>query len=185
MIIVTMVRCATGEAWPDIMLAGIGGRPCDPKSYNRFVLFELKMLKEVKIYFFNILRQGILSKYCRVVLTLVPTLLIPVSQEFNHRWVDRPGPDLWLGRLLRLLRLLHLLLLLHHDQPLCRRHHGQLWLPDKVWLLFETIKFLEMRSLMCPIIQQRFLHPWLPPPGRVYHILGRNRPQRRVSIIVH
>ena len=133
MIIVTMVRCATGEAWPDIMLAGIGGRPCDPKSYNRFVLFELKMLKEVKIYFFNILRQGILSKYCRVVLTLVPTLLIPVSQEFNHRWVDRPGPDLWLGRLLRLLRLLHLLLLLHHDQPLCRRHHGQLWLPDKVW----------------------------------------------------
>ena len=84
MIIVTMVRCATGEAWPDIMLAGIGGRPCDPKSYNRFVLFELKMLKEVKIYFFNILRQGIWSKYCRVVLTLVPTLLIPVLQEFNH-----------------------------------------------------------------------------------------------------
>ena len=84
LVIMMMVRCATGEAWPDIMLAGIGGRPCDPKSYNRFVLFELKMLKEVKIYFFNILRQGIWSKYCRVVLTLVPTLLIPVLQEFNH-----------------------------------------------------------------------------------------------------
>ena len=28
-------RCATGEAWPEIMLAGIGGRPCDPKSYGR------------------------------------------------------------------------------------------------------------------------------------------------------
>ena len=32
---IMMVRCATGEAWPDIMLAGVGGRPCDPKSYNR------------------------------------------------------------------------------------------------------------------------------------------------------
>ena len=31
----TLSRCATGEAWPEIMLAGIGGRPCDPKSYNR------------------------------------------------------------------------------------------------------------------------------------------------------
>lgn len=37
LVIMMMVRCATGEAWPDIMLAGIGGRPCDPKSYNRFV----------------------------------------------------------------------------------------------------------------------------------------------------
>ena len=35
--IIMIVRCATGEAWPDIMLAGIGGRPCDPKSYNRFL----------------------------------------------------------------------------------------------------------------------------------------------------
>ena len=34
-IITTVSRCATGEAWPEIMLAGIGGRPCDPKSYNR------------------------------------------------------------------------------------------------------------------------------------------------------
>ena len=34
-IITTVFRCATGEAWPEIMLAGIGGRPCDPKSYNR------------------------------------------------------------------------------------------------------------------------------------------------------
>ena len=31
----TFSRCATGEAWPEIMLAGVGGRPCDPKSYNR------------------------------------------------------------------------------------------------------------------------------------------------------
>ena len=29
------VRCATGEAWPDIMLACEGGRPCDEKSYSR------------------------------------------------------------------------------------------------------------------------------------------------------
>ena len=29
------LRCATGEAWPDIMLACEGGRPCDEKSYNR------------------------------------------------------------------------------------------------------------------------------------------------------
>ena len=35
LLITTLSRCATGEAWPEIMLAGIGGRPCDPKSYNR------------------------------------------------------------------------------------------------------------------------------------------------------
>ena len=28
-------RCATGEAWPDIMLAGLGDKPCDEKSYER------------------------------------------------------------------------------------------------------------------------------------------------------
>ena len=31
----TVCRCATGEAWPDIMLACEGGRPCDEKSYSR------------------------------------------------------------------------------------------------------------------------------------------------------
>ena len=28
-------RCATGEAWPEIMLAGLSGRPCDEKAYER------------------------------------------------------------------------------------------------------------------------------------------------------
>lgn len=28
-------RCATGEAWPDIMLDATGGRPCDPKALER------------------------------------------------------------------------------------------------------------------------------------------------------
>ena len=28
-------RCATGEAWPDIMLAGVAGRPCDERAYER------------------------------------------------------------------------------------------------------------------------------------------------------
>ena len=32
---VCISRCATGEAWPDIMLACEGGRPCDEKSYSR------------------------------------------------------------------------------------------------------------------------------------------------------
>ena len=36
LLITTVSRCATGEAWPEIMLAGVGGRPCDPKSYNRY-----------------------------------------------------------------------------------------------------------------------------------------------------
>ena len=43
-IMMTMVRCATGEAWPDIMLAGIGGRPCDPKSYNRLIMIMIMMM---------------------------------------------------------------------------------------------------------------------------------------------
>jgi hypothetical protein len=30
-----MCRCATGEAWPDIMLAGMAGRPCDERAYER------------------------------------------------------------------------------------------------------------------------------------------------------
>ena len=28
-------RCATGEAWPEIMLAGLSGRPCDERAYER------------------------------------------------------------------------------------------------------------------------------------------------------
>merc|ERR1719483_1270149 len=30
-----LFRCATGEAWPEIMLAGLSGRPCDEKAYER------------------------------------------------------------------------------------------------------------------------------------------------------
>ena len=40
----TIFRCATGEAWPDIMLAGIGGRPCDPKSYNRLNMIMMAVM---------------------------------------------------------------------------------------------------------------------------------------------
>ena len=43
-IMMTMVRCATGEAWPDIMLAGVGGRPCDPKSYNRLIMIMMAVM---------------------------------------------------------------------------------------------------------------------------------------------
>ena len=28
-------RCATGEAWPEIMLAGLSGRDCDERAYER------------------------------------------------------------------------------------------------------------------------------------------------------
>ena len=28
------LRCATGEAWPDIMLACTGGQQCDPRSHR-------------------------------------------------------------------------------------------------------------------------------------------------------
>ena len=31
----SIFRCATGEAWPDIMLDATGGRPCDPKALER------------------------------------------------------------------------------------------------------------------------------------------------------
>merc|ERR1719192_1768229 len=30
-----LFRCATGEAWPDIMLDGLSGRPCDERAYER------------------------------------------------------------------------------------------------------------------------------------------------------
>jgi len=30
-----LFRCATGEAWPEIMLAGLSGRPCDERAYER------------------------------------------------------------------------------------------------------------------------------------------------------
>merc|ERR1719495_1777065 len=33
--LLVLFRCATGEAWPEIMLAGVGGRKCDPKAYSR------------------------------------------------------------------------------------------------------------------------------------------------------
>jgi len=36
MFVLNLYRCATGEAWPDIMLDGAAGRPCDPLAleYN-------------------------------------------------------------------------------------------------------------------------------------------------------
>merc|ERR1719270_2456606 len=33
--LLVLFRCATGEAWPDIMLAGLSGRPCDERAYER------------------------------------------------------------------------------------------------------------------------------------------------------
>ena len=33
-IIIFLFRCATGEAWPDIMLDATSGRECDPKAVN-------------------------------------------------------------------------------------------------------------------------------------------------------
>ena len=37
-------RCATGEAWPDIMLDAASGRPCDPLAMERNkTTFELLM----------------------------------------------------------------------------------------------------------------------------------------------
>ena len=33
-IIFFLFRCATGEAWPSIMLACEAGRPCDPRSFR-------------------------------------------------------------------------------------------------------------------------------------------------------
>ena len=27
---IMLFRCATGEAWPDIMMSAVDGRPCDP-----------------------------------------------------------------------------------------------------------------------------------------------------------
>ena len=27
-------RCSTGEAWPDIMMSAVSGRPCDPRAHN-------------------------------------------------------------------------------------------------------------------------------------------------------
>ena len=32
--ILVALRCATGEAWPDIMLACTGGQQCDPRSHR-------------------------------------------------------------------------------------------------------------------------------------------------------
>ena len=32
---IMLFRCATGEAWPDIMLDGLSGRPCDERAYER------------------------------------------------------------------------------------------------------------------------------------------------------
>ncbi len=29
-----LFRCSTGEAWPDIMMSAVSGRPCDPRAHN-------------------------------------------------------------------------------------------------------------------------------------------------------
>ncbi len=29
-----VARCSTGEAWPDIMMSAVSGRPCDPRAHN-------------------------------------------------------------------------------------------------------------------------------------------------------
>ena len=32
--ILVLFRCATGEAWPDIMMSAVDGRPCDPEAHK-------------------------------------------------------------------------------------------------------------------------------------------------------
>ena len=95
-------------------------------------------------------------------------------QEFDNWRADRPRAELRLRRVLHLLRLLHLLLLLHHDQPLRRRHHGQLRLSDQVLLLF------SLRTIPSSKCQGLF-YSGLAPSWRVHHLLGGDRSQRRVS----
>ena len=31
---IMLFRCATGEAWPDIMMSAVDGRPCDPMAHK-------------------------------------------------------------------------------------------------------------------------------------------------------
>ena len=31
---IMLFRCATGEAWPDIMMSAVDGRPCDPDAHK-------------------------------------------------------------------------------------------------------------------------------------------------------
>ena len=31
---IMLFRCATGEAWPDIMMSAVDGRPCDPEAHK-------------------------------------------------------------------------------------------------------------------------------------------------------
>ena len=32
--VTTLSRCSTGEAWPDIMMSAVAGRPCDPDAHK-------------------------------------------------------------------------------------------------------------------------------------------------------
>ena len=81
-----------------------------------------------------------------------------LREEQDHGPAPWPRPNLRLWRLVHLLCVLHLPLLLHHAEPFCGRHHGQLRLPH-----------------------EGLLHPRVPSSRGVHHCMGGLWSQWNVS----
>jgi len=88
-----MFRCATGEAWPSIMLSCEAGRPCDPQALINSSSNEIKQLNvfDIEKVRFSVVRK---------------------KQLFNLFHLSQIGEDLWIYLDLCLLCLIHFPLLL-------------------------------------------------------------------------
>ena len=56
-LIIFFSRCATGEAWPDIMLDAQDGRPCDPLSIEINKTSGIQFDKQTSYLFNNTLNK--------------------------------------------------------------------------------------------------------------------------------
>ncbi len=101
-----LFRCATGEAWPEIMLDAKAGKPCDHRALSS----HLDLVRRDRS------KLGMVPSRARARCNTqqLPFISFPRSVQLRVRHD------------VRVLRHLHLPVLLHHAQPVRGRHHGQL-----------------------------------------------------------
>ena len=119
-------RCATGEAWPDIMLDATSGRECDPLAVDRNETTG-------KINYTN--NVAFISWKAFSFQYLITTYSI--FYHFNSRrkiWQRSTSgrkTKLWIHLHLLFLCFVHISMFIYYVESLCGCYYGQFWLLNK------------------------------------------------------